>query len=851
MRMLFIVTACMTAALHAGVITPVPVDEVPVGRAALVDTDVVCRAEFVKDFEVDGDETKAVWRIAEPIASFKARGDRTDGGLKTEVRLLYSARALYICGVFHQPMEKMLAKYDQNDQAVHSDDCLEMLLHVPGKSAPHLLHFAVNPLGSVYDARDGVKSYHVGRSAVKTRRYGDRWTLEMKLPYSGIPLARPFAGDFVGVRFCRFVNDPKSRVSVPVMKGGAINACRNFAKLLFAEPKTGGAAMRREAESYRRENLRRSFYARHEALQRRITECRNSLSGADAGNSFISNAVAGVSEMGEFLSAFSSRNASAIASKALPSESERLLFYSMEEGFRSFAAARSYLVWPMDVWEKGSLMDRPPADYSPVTSISFEQAGNERQAVGLCFEGLLSGMRLDLRLVPTAAYAGKKKSIPCDAFEVYQSPFVRYDGTVLTDPLVKSHGNIITLSPGVPTRVWIVFNSRNVRPGEYVSKILLKPAWRDDVAVGEISVKSRVWGFELPETRDWPIKSFFWGPNQYPNDEVQALKIMHSHHITHGWTKAFHYWYGLDEFGRLRGKKPDSFNEHLAKTANEEFFQTAKRLGMRFVIGWNYPTCWEWYKTLSERFLGMGFEYEDFVFKSLIADEFKKQAIPKYAAARAEVASHTTNLWFQAVYLSTPPPAGATMEDIEAAKLPEFYKMWTLIGGLAHDPERGTDAIRRLRAKGCSVWDYRCAQHMHSRNATEYFRNAPRRAYLRGLDGTAIWTSGVRKGDDGFDAADGYDDGALWAGNDHEYVLSRNFEAFREGLEDVAYLDRLCKELKRHAVAGKKYPEYDSLEAEFALLTKEPDPQKMDKWCQAAGRAVDRLAKDLKNARRR
>ena len=833
--------ACVTAAVNAAVITPVPVDEVPAGRASLVDTDEVCTAEFVKDFEIDGDATKDVWQVTKPITSFKAKGDRSDGGLKTEVRLLYSSKALYVCGVFHQPMDRMLAKYDQNDLAIHSDDCLEMLLHVPGKAIPHLLHFAVNPLGSVYDARDGVKSYRVGKSVIKTRRYDNRWTVEMKLPFSGIPLARPFAGDFVGVRFCRFVNDPKSRVAVPVMKGGAINACNNFAKLLFAEPKTGGAAMRREAETYRRERLRRSFLARHEALRRRITECRNSLSGADTGNSFVSNAVAGVREMDEFLTAFSNRNASVFASGTLPSEPERLLFYSMEEGFRTFASTRSYLVWPMDVWETGSPSDRPPADYSPVSSISFEQAGNERQAVGLCFESLLAGMRLDLRLAPTAAYTGRKKSVPCEAFEVYQSPFVRYDGMVMTDPLVKAHGNIITLSPGVPTRVWIVFNSRNVKPGEYLSKIQLKPAWRDDVAAGEIQVKSRVWGFKLPETRDWPIKSFFWGPNQFPNDEVQALRLMHSHHVTHGWTKAFLYWYGLDDFGRLRGKKPDSFNEHLAKTANEEFFQTAKSLGMRFVIGWNYPTCWEWYKTLSERFLGMGFKYEDFVFKSLIADEFKKNSIPKHADARAEVTSHTTNLWFQVVYLSTPPPAGATMEDIEAAKLPEFYKMWTLIGGLAHDPERGTDAIRRLRAKGCNVWDYRCAQHMHSRNATEYFRNAPRRAYLRGLDGTAVWATGTRKGDDGFDASDGYDDGALWIGNDREYVTSRNFEAFREGLEDVAYLDRLCKELKRHVAAGRKHPEYEKLADEFAAHSKDPEPQKMDNWRLTAGRAVESL----------
>ncbi|MBQ2539217.1 MAG: hypothetical protein II555_03750, partial [Bacteroidales bacterium] len=41
-----------------------------------------------------------------------------------------------------------------------------------------------------------------------------------------------------------------------------------------------------------------------------------------------------------------------------------------------------------------------------------------------------------------------------------------------------------------------------------------------------------------------------------------------------------------------------------------------------------------------------------------------------------------TNLWFQCVYLSTPPPTGATIEDIEEAKLPEFFKMFTAIEGV-------------------------------------------------------------------------------------------------------------------------------------------------------------------------
>jgi hypothetical protein len=252
---------------------------------------------------------------------------------------------------------------------------------------------------------------------------------------------------------------------------------------------------------------------------------------------------------------------------------------------------------------------------------------------------------------------------------------------------------------------------------------------------------------------------------------------------------------------------------------------------------------------MSDRFLGMGFAYEDFVFKSLIRDEFQKKHIPAMAKEREDVWRNVgTNLWFQAVYLSTPPPSGATMDDIEEAKLPEFYKFWTLIGDLAHDQKRGVDAIRRLRAKGCSVWCYHCGLHMHTRSSLKYYRHAPRKAYADGLDGTAMWCSSNSKGDDSFDPSDGPDDGILWYGNDRRFVSSKNFEAFREGLEDVAYMDALEKAIARaeSAAADRRPPaavlaEAKKLLAEREAIVKSDDQTKLDAWRLAVGRAIDSL----------
>ena len=61
-----------------------------------------------------------------------------------------------------------------------------------------------------------------------------------------------------------------------------------------------------------------------------------------------------------------------------------------------------------------------------------------------------------------------------------------------------------------------------------LTRILLKPAYDVTIAERAIDVEMKVWNFTLPETRDWPLQTFFWGPNYFDNDEAQALKLMHS-----------------------------------------------------------------------------------------------------------------------------------------------------------------------------------------------------------------------------------------------------------------------------------------------------------------------------------
>ena len=823
-----------------------PIPEAAGGNdtARLVDTPEVFSAAYVEDFAIDGDVAKKVWHDAPSVPALVPMKGR-EFQYATEVKLLYSATALYIGATFHQPMEKLRAQYDQDDQSVYNDDTLDVLFLVPAGKGEDMLHLSINALGSCYDAKNGRSVWNLKRREIKTKRLADCWTVEIKFPFAGLGIERPVPGDFIGARFCRGVHEPKfGRATMPQLTETGINQRRKFGKLVFSEPE-GKAAQ--EAREYRARVTKERAEQRLAAARRRVaTQEAATAQFADLTHPAYNLAVQAVHQMKAGLAKYES-------GKMSTSD-----FIALDAGFRKYAGEHAYAAWKASPWEKGSPDKLPQqnavcggrgATALPMMNIAFEQAGNEREQVCLEFTGLLCGPRLDLRLVPlTVDEPKKKRFVSCDAFEIYEEPFVNYEKDLITAPLVRKPGNMVTLTPGHVTRVWVVFNSRDVKPGEYKTKIMLKPAYDTEVAEQAIDVDAKVWNFALPETREWPLQTFFWGPNYYDCDEAQVLRLMHGHHVTHGWTKSQLYAFGIHRDRRIvrTAKKNDPvyFDRHLAETANEEFFRTAKDLGMRFVFGWGFPDRTpEWLQIMDRRLRGMGFVPGDYVFKGLLKDEFVKHHIPLNADRRAAVTKELgTNLWFQCVYLSTPPPTGATMEDIEEAKLPEFYKMFTVIDGVFRDPVRGPDVTRRLRAKGCKVWTYMCSRYMQTQDVLNYYRFYLWRAYMRGLDGAAMWTSGGRYGDDGWDSRDEYDDGILWAGNDKEMIPTKRFESFREGLEDVAYMDLLAKAIATKGKGAATLAAQSLLDAREDVM-KAHDQKALDAWRLAAGRAIDALSR--------
>ena len=511
---------------------------------------------------------------------------------------------------------------------------------------------------------------------------------------------------------------------------------------------------------------------------------------------------------------------------------------SIVNGFNKFRQHRRYLIWETSPWENGSPDALAPVDYIENPELTFNQAVNEREAVCIIISGLLCRERLDLRIVPHWIDR-RGKFISNSHFTVYTEPFLNHMGKKITSALIKVPGNIVTVTPGNSQRIWIVFNSRNVSPGNHKTKLLIKPLNNYSIPNREIPVCLRIFNFSLPETNDWPLDCFFWRSGLNRLDEVAMLKMVHDYHINWAMTETHNYLHGFKREGlSYNGWRKKGFDPEKTKYANQEFFDTAKKLKMKIVFAWGTPANVDWYEIIIKRLKDMGFEYKDFMFHGGLRDEFKAKDIPTCAEFRKKMHRVDSKAQFMATRLTTPPPSGASLEQIDKAGLLEFFKVWAVASGAK------AEEFEYFRNHNRTVWAYRCNLNMQTRSILDYYRFFPWFGYMKNLDGVAYWTFNGAKGNDGFDHRDGYDDGITLLGMNRKPVPTKQLEAVREGLEDVAYMDILKKTLAKAQKQNpnKNYDKYKKLLKETPMkIMRDKSQSGIERWRIQVGRAIESL----------
>lgn len=142
--------------------------------------------QFQTKPELDG-KLESVWTagVKLELKALKANKPITN---KTNVYLGYFDGKMYIAvECFEDKMKFLKTAYanpEEHDNQLWQDDCIEFFIH-PYSLGGDYYHIIINSAGISYDAHGNDKSWESGINVV-SRKYQDRWTFEMELPFTSM-----------------------------------------------------------------------------------------------------------------------------------------------------------------------------------------------------------------------------------------------------------------------------------------------------------------------------------------------------------------------------------------------------------------------------------------------------------------------------------------------------------------------------------------------------------------------------------------------------------------------------------------------------------------------------------------
>lgn len=156
---------------------------------------------------IDGDLGDACWAEQTQVDNFRDPLSGEPAKAQTYFRALYDQDALYLAVLCREPdMNGLRANLRGHDDDLWTDDCVEVMLD-PTNQRQSYAHLIVNPNGALYDAwvADGgadVDLDYESGAQVAARRNADSWQVEMRIPFSGLRLARDARPEW-GFQVCR------------------------------------------------------------------------------------------------------------------------------------------------------------------------------------------------------------------------------------------------------------------------------------------------------------------------------------------------------------------------------------------------------------------------------------------------------------------------------------------------------------------------------------------------------------------------------------------------------------------------------------------------------------------------
>ena len=149
---------------------------------------------------IDGALDDACWKGALAIGDFGLLGRgkaSADAPVPpTTAMLAYDADALYVAYRCTEPLiDKLVTRATRHDGKTWADDCVEIFFD-PTATRQRYVQLAINTAGVVMDAAFGAPGkgmdlgYESGATA-KAKIGAKAWTLEVRVPFAGLPIANP------------------------------------------------------------------------------------------------------------------------------------------------------------------------------------------------------------------------------------------------------------------------------------------------------------------------------------------------------------------------------------------------------------------------------------------------------------------------------------------------------------------------------------------------------------------------------------------------------------------------------------------------------------------------------------
>lgn len=437
------------------------------------------------------------------------------------------------------------------------------------------------------------------------------------------------------------------------------------------------------------------------------------------------------------------------------------------------------------LWAGNPLENFPPTLKPPhwesISELSWAGAGNEYESAVLRITNLFGQRPADLRVtVSTLQAPGGEGVIPAAALTLRRAVFVRLrSGALRPDALPRlDEADLVTVPPGETGEVWITVHLAGVEPGEYTGTLSLCPL--DPQGMGgpqTVTLRLTVWPFTLPDPL--PLTVFDWDyslAGQKGPLRERYLEDLLAHHVN-----AFHVT-------RLPTPAEDGTPPDFSSL--DDLLLLLKGKGLLLLefwfmreAGWQDAYA-EWVQGLIAHLRELGFTYDQYLLYP-----FDEYLGPKFV----EVARQIKALDPQVQIFSN---RIGPLEEVEA--IAPYVDVWCPHADhLAQYP----DSLAFMRETGKPIWTYLCGSGKYI--APETNRALPWRAWQYGLDGCTFWTYKGWVGDPWNDFDGSRPDwNKIYPGSEGP-ISSRRWEAWRDGLEDWAYLYLLRQALERARAAGR------------------------------------------------